>query len=125
MPPMASTRPKSSSHVVAGLAIRRNRAGLARACTVRLCSSNQPLRHLVGDRGRVAAIFGTLSPDLLEAHGDALNAAANKRGVPITEVLGAHVDDPAGVDHIIRSVENAALMQPFAVLGLRELIVRA
>src|SRR5690242_20651880 len=101
MPTTASTRPTSSSHVVAGRAIRRNRAGFAKACTWRrLCPADQPLRHSVGDGGRVAAGLGAFRPDLLEPHGDAFDPLPDERRVAVAEILGADVDDPAGVDHI-------------------------
>src|SRR5690348_903816 len=88
----------------------------ARALRRRLCPSDEPLRHSVGNRRRIAASLGALGPDLLEPHGNALNALADEARVSIAEIFRADVDDPAGVDHVVRRIEDTALMDALAVI---------
>src|SRR6185312_7172967 len=105
---------------------RRNRAGLASACIVwRLCPSDQPLRHGVGNGGGIATALRALAPDLFKSNGDALDALADEARVSIAEIFGADVDDPAGVDDVIRCVEDSPSRQSLAIPGSSELIVRA
>src|SRR3954468_3145160 len=97
----------------------------ARALRLRLCPSDQTLRHRVGNCRRVAAALGALRPDLLKAYRDALDPLPNQAGIAVADIFGADVDDAARVDHIIGRIENAALVQTLAVFRGRELVVRA
>src|SRR5690242_2435968 len=95
----------------------------ARALRRRLCPSDEPLRHSVGNRRRIAASLGALGPDLLEPHGNTLNALADEARVSIAEIFRADVDDAARVDHIVGRIEDATLMDALAVIRRCELVV--
>ena len=90
---------------------------------------DQLLRHAIGDLvGRDAGAIAFL-PDLFEPAGDLRDALPNlvdvaRRLVAAAEIFERHADDPAGIDHIIRRVEDATLGQRLAVVGAGELIVR-
>src|SRR6476469_9841517 len=127
IPLSANASPIIRSQVVAGLAKRRNRAGLASACIwrCRLCPSDEPLRHGIGDGGGIAAAGLALRPDLLEPDRNALDPLTDQVGVAIAKIFCADVDDAAGIDHVIGRIEDPALMDALAVLGSGELIIGA
>ena len=56
----------------------------------------------------IAAGRRAFGPDLLEPHRNALDPLAHQARVAVAEIFGADVDDPAGVDHIIGRIEDAA-----------------
>jgi hypothetical protein len=108
MPATASTAPTSSSQVVAGRAILRKRAGFAKACTGRAYALPISLCAIA------SATDAGSRPDL-QSQRNAFDPLANQARVAIAEIFGADVDDAAGVDHVVRRIENAAFVEALAV----------
>jgi drug/metabolite transporter (DMT)-like permease len=116
--------------IVSGLytLYREHRLGREKAADARPAlggATDQALGHRVGDFGRVPPCGRALGPDLVEADRYLLDPRADRRLVPVLQILGGDVDDAARVDHVIGGVEDSALVDALAVGRNRELVVGA
>ncbi|KIU01357.1 hypothetical protein QU38_02055, partial [Staphylococcus aureus] len=87
--------------------------------------ADQPLRDAIGDFALGIAGAGALVPHFDQPFGDLLHARHHFSHIALPQIFEADIDDPARVDHIIRGIEDAAIMKPLAVRSRGELVVRA
>src|SRR3546814_8745689 len=81
---------------------------------------DQLLRHPVGHRRRRRPAHPAFGPDIGEPVGDLPDAALDLLAAPLPQIFQCNVDDAAGVDDIIGSIDDAAIVDALAVGGGRE-----
>src|SRR2546421_5791845 len=85
----------------------------------------EPLaRHLVRHRVRGAILAPRALEDLRQPRRNALNIGDDLLLGGAAVVLACDADDAAGIDHVVRGIEDAGRLQRLAILALRQLVVR-
>src|SRR3546814_14629027 len=84
---------------------------------------DQLLRHPVGHRRRRRPAHPAFGPDIGEPVGDLPDAALDLLEAPLPQIFTCNVDDAAGVDDILGSIDLAEIVEVPAVIRARGLDV--
>src|SRR6267143_1348968 len=111
----------------AGFSTRQARAGTRLRCSGHqfvALPGQQLTRHLVRHRVRRAILAPGAFEDFRQSRGNALDLGNDLLFGSAAVILARDADDAAGIDHVVRAVEDPGRLQRLNVLSLRQLVVR-
>src|ERR1700694_3853499 len=106
---------------------RRARAGALRPSGHQLVPvpGQELARHLVRHRVRRAILAPGALEDLRQPRGNPLDIGNDLLFGGAAVILARNADDAAGIDHVVRRVQDPGRLQRLAILSLRQLVVRS